>query len=199
MGKRLAGIHAFRFAQLYRLENTGVLHARKVVEDLRLLADRRVCRDRAAGNRNRSGRPQFLRIYKLQQSAIQPQQRDFGLLNLENLCQNAAYLPGRHILIQEVLQRRHVGNPSRRLGRIRKLGAHMGSCLVPVTKELPRSLSTRRNTPKSLSHSVDKLRVINQNDAFRHTARCQFSSPVPLFRPQRLTVSVTNRQRRPSL
>ena len=75
-----------------------MLYAGKVIEYFRLLAERSMSRHSLAGERDRAGGPQMLRVNEAQQPAFQPQQSYLRILHTENFCQHGAQVDGRDSL-----------------------------------------------------------------------------------------------------
>ena len=100
MGAGAAGSSGIVAVGLDRLKDAGVLDTGEVVEDLGLLAERGVRRNCFAGQRNRARRAQVFGEHEAQQSALEPQQRDFGVLHSKNLGQDHAQVQRRHSLAQ---------------------------------------------------------------------------------------------------
>src|SRR5262249_37956710 len=83
---------------LDRLENAGVLYARKIIENLSLLHEGRVLSDRLAGQRDRSRGAKMLGKNEAKQSALKSQKRDFGILHTENFGKNHTQIERRDSL-----------------------------------------------------------------------------------------------------
>src|ERR1700731_5328575 len=110
--RRLLG--GLRGGRLHRLENTSVFNLSEVVKYLGLLAQGGVGGDGGTGNRNCSTGAQVLGENKPQQSILQAQERDLGVLHVKHLGQDHAGVHWRHSLAQygsqgeEVFRKSHL-------------------------------------------------------------------------------------------